>query len=167
METGLAWQVTQEQLIESLFYKSTQISSLEKLPQKYPSEVCTEEQPWFGFSCRLHCGPKYKSWQRLKRNPTRHNGNIFKCACKQRDECNKQMGTADAGRGYEKKQIQVSEICSCRKLLQKSRGLLPSINKARWSSSNIQKTEIKCRIFSSKIRNSLTEPNDLSSKIRQ
>ena len=40
------------------------------------------DQPWFGYRCRLAADEKYKSWLRFKRNPTRLNRNLLRSACR-------------------------------------------------------------------------------------
>lgn len=40
-----------------------------------------EDQPWFGYRCRLAADSKYKAWVRLKQHPTRRNKLLHKAAC--------------------------------------------------------------------------------------
>lgn len=41
-----------------------------------------EDQPWFGYRCRLSADAKYKAWIRYKKHPTLRNKNLHKVACK-------------------------------------------------------------------------------------
>jgi len=41
------------------------------------------DQAWFGYRCYQASKKKYRLWQRYKANPTRHNKNLYKNACKE------------------------------------------------------------------------------------
>ena len=45
-------------------------------------KVKPNDQPWFGYRCRVAAESKSKAWTRFKNNPTRHNKDLHTKACK-------------------------------------------------------------------------------------
>lgn len=136
---------------------------LQELQEKYvPSReyiAKPDDQPWFGYRCRLASDHKQNIWQRLKRNPTRRNRNLFREACRRmkntskwakkkwlRDRRQKLSGPGVGGKMWWKlvKEIQGS-------IRQEN---IPPLNRpdGTVASSNLQKAELLGAMFSNKMR---------------
>lgn len=55
--------------------------------QTYKSKP--QDQPWFGFHCRVAADKKSRAWQRYRAHPSRLNKNLHKLACKNMDQVQK------------------------------------------------------------------------------
>ena len=51
--------------------------------------VKPQDQPWFGYRCRVAADAKSKAWARLRNNPTRRNKNLHVKACREMNDVQK------------------------------------------------------------------------------
>ena len=143
--------------------KSTFLTNhLIKLQEKYvPARVYiskADDQPWFGYRCRLAADNKYKAWLRFKRNPTRHNKNLLRRARKQMSTTSKWAER----RWQEDLRRQLSDSGTGGKkwwnIIKEKQGLtrqehIPPLNNpdGTVASSNLEKAELLGRMFSNKM----------------